>query len=147
MSVRIVIGKNFGDEGKGLAADYFAARGHQAGKRTVCVRHNGGAQAGHTVDFPDKRFVFSQLSSASFRGADTYWADSFLPDLYKLSGETGRFRALTGTVPQIFASPDCRCTYIGDVLLNMLLETIARISGKKYSTGKTAIERIGARMR
>ena len=123
MSVTIIIGKNFGDEGKGLATDYFASRSRNARKTAVCVRHNGGAQAGHTVDFPDIRFVFSQLSSGSFRGADTYWADSFLPDLYKLSEETERFRALSGTVPQLYASPDCRCTYIGDILLNMLLET------------------------
>ncbi|MBR5723005.1 MAG: adenylosuccinate synthetase, partial [Oscillospiraceae bacterium] len=94
MSVTIVIGKNFGDEGKGLAADYFAMQSVRAGIPAICVRHNGGAQAGHTVDFPEKRFVFSQLSSASFRGTDTYWADSFLPDLYKLSDEITRFRSL-----------------------------------------------------
>ena len=123
MSVTIIIGKNFGDEGKGLAADYFAAHSRSKQNSTVCVRHNGGAQAGHTVDLPGRRFVFSQLSSASFRCADTYWADSFLPDLYKLSEETERFRSLTGSVPQIFASAACRCTYIGDILLNMMLET------------------------
>ena len=123
MNVTVIIGKNFGDEGKGLATDYFAQQRNTAETYTVCVRHNGGAQAGHTVDFPEKRFVFSQLSSASFRGIDTYWADSFLPDLYKLSDEVTRFRSLNGSVPQIFASPDCRCTYIGDILLNMLLET------------------------
>ena len=124
MSVTIIIGKNFGDEGKGLAADYFAMQ-HTCRTEApaVCIRHNGGAQAGHTVDFPDRRFVFSQLSSASFRSADTYWADSFLPDLYKLSDETARFRSMTGTVPRILASPKCRCTYIGDILLNMMLET------------------------
>lgn len=123
MSATIIIGKNFGDEGKGLAADFFASRSVRAGSSVICVRHNGGAQAGHTVDRPDRRFVFSQLSSASFRGADTFWADSFLPDLYKLSDETERFHALAGSVPRIFASPACRCTYIGDILLNMLLES------------------------
>lgn len=124
MSVTVIIGKNFGDEGKGLAIDYFASRSRNAGRSAVCVRHNGGAQAGHTVDLPDKRFVFSQLSSASFRGADTFWADSFLPDLYKLSEETDRFRRVSGRIPQIYASSACRCTYIGDILLNMLLETV-----------------------
>lgn len=123
MPVTIVIGKNFGDEGKGLAIDYFASRCQQRGALAVCVRHNGGAQAGHTVDRRDGRFVFSQLSSASFRGVPTYWADSFLPDLYKLPEEAERFAAAGGTVPEICASPACRCTYIGDILVNMLLET------------------------
>ena len=121
MTVRIVIGKNFGDEGQGLAVDFFASQ--SPGRSVICVRHNGGAQAGHTVDRPDFRFVFLQLSSGSLRGADTYWADSFLPDLYKLSEETERFASAGRRLPQIFASPRCRCTYPGDVLLNMLLET------------------------
>ena len=120
MSVRIIIGKNFGDEGKGLAADFFAMNSQGT---AICVRHNGGAQAGHTVDRPDRRFVFSQLSSASFRGVDTYWADSFMPDLFKLADETDSFRTMNTVVPAIFASEKCRCTYIGDVLINMILET------------------------
>ena len=124
MTVTIIIGKNFGDEGKGLAVDYFAAEAETSGMKTACVRHNGGAQAGHTVDLRDgRRFVFSQFSSGSFRGADTVWADSFLPDLWKLSEEAERFRACGGMIPRIFAAENCRCTYIGDVLVNMLLET------------------------
>lgn len=143
MAVTIIIGKNFGDEGKGLCVDFAASRCKSRGASVVCVRHNGGAQAGHTVDRPDKRFVFSQISSASFRGADTYWADSFLPDLYKLSAEQESFCAVSGIVPRIFASAACRCTYIGDVLLNMLLET-ARGENRHGSCGmgiNEAVER------
>lgn len=123
MKVKIVIGKNFGDEGKGLATDYFAMDAVKHGSSAICVRHNGGAQAGHTVELRDKRFVFSQLTSASFRDIATYWADSFMPDLYKLSSEAESFGKLHGKIPDIFASGKCRCTYIGDVLINMLLET------------------------
>ena len=74
-----VIGNNYGDEGKGLAVDYLTLSGHN-----LVVRHNGGAQAGHTVDKEDRRFVFHELSSGSFNGADTYWASTFLPDLYNI---------------------------------------------------------------
>lgn len=123
MAVKIIIGKNFGDEGKGLAADFFAMRAAEIGHSAICVRHNGGAQAGHTVDRPDRRFVFSQLSSASFRGACTYWADSFMPDLYKLGEEVSGFRGINCDIPALYGSERCRCTYIGDVLINMLLET------------------------
>ena len=86
MRSRIIIGKSFGDEGKGLATDTYALEAVRSGLSAVCVRHNGGAQAGHTVDLPDCRFVFSQLSSASFRGIDTFWADSFMPDLDREEG-------------------------------------------------------------
>ena len=112
MIAKIIIGKNFGDEGKGLATDYFALEAAKRGADFICVRHNGGAQAGHTVDLRERRFVFSQLSSGSFRGADTYWADSFMPDLYKLSAEAESFVESGGRLPNIYASEKCRCTCI-----------------------------------
>lgn len=123
MSVKIIIGKNFGDEGKGLATDYFSAQSQKQGRSCLVIRHNGGGQAGHTVDFPDKRFVFHQLSSGSFRGADTYWDESFLPDLYKLPEELDSFQKLNANAPRLYAHPKCRCVYIDDVLVNMALET------------------------
>ena len=65
--VRVVIGKNLGDEGKGLAVDFFCGQVPD----TLVVNHNGGSQAGHTVETNGKRFVFHQLSAGSFCGADT----------------------------------------------------------------------------
>lgn len=115
-----VIGKNFGDEGKGLAVDYLSA-GTLEGKALV-VRHNGGAQSGHTVDLESKRFVFHELSSGSFRGADTLWSDTFYPDLYKLGEEAEAFREISGFVPEIYADPQAKITLIDDVLLNMAAE-------------------------
>ena len=114
-----VIGANFGDEGKGLAVDSFCAGSAQA----LVVRHNGGAQAGHTVETEDKRFVFHQLSSGSFRGADTLLAKTFLPDLYKLEEEILAFRDVSGFSPRVYADHRARVTVIDDILLNMALET------------------------
>lgn len=143
MKIRIVIGKNFGDEGKGLATDFFAAEAQKAAAPCLVIRHNGGAQAGHTVDLPGSRFIFHQLSSGSFRRADTLWVGTFLPDLYKLREEIADFAALAGFRPRILASPECRCVLIDDVLLNMALET-ARGSRRHGSCGmgiNEAVER------
>lgn len=115
-----VIGKNFGDEGKGLAVDYLSARA--AGGKVLVIRHNGGAQSGHTVDLELKRFVFHELSAGSFRGADTLWADTFYPDLYKLGEEAEAFREISGFVPDIYVDPNAQITIIDDVLLNMAAE-------------------------
>ena len=123
MGVRIIIGKSFGDEGKGLAVDYFARQALKKDMPCLVVRHNGGAQAGHTVDLPESRFVFHQLSSGSFCRADTLWADTFLPDLYKLPEEAADFCAAGGTLPHIMAFGGCACVVIDDVLLNIALET------------------------
>ena len=112
-----VIGNNYGDEGKGLAVDYLTLSGHD-----LVVRHNGGAQAGHTVDREDKRFVFHELSSGSFNCADTYWADTFFPDLYKLEEEINEFALVSSEHVKIFASPLCNMTLIYDAYLNQKRE-------------------------
>ena len=123
MKAHIVIGKNFGDEGKGLATDYFAVEVVKKNASCIAVRFNGGAQAGHTVDTVSGRFVFHELSSASFRRVDTYWAKDFLPDLYKLEEELNALKGLTGFAPKIYAHPYCRIVTIDDVLTNMAAET------------------------
>lgn len=114
-----VIGNNYGDEGKGLAVDYLTLSGHN-----LVVRHNGGAQAGHTVDREDGRFVFHELSSGSFNGADTYWADTFLPDLYKLEEEINDFAKVFSVPVKIFASPSCSITLLYDVYINQKREEL-----------------------
>ena len=134
MELTAVIGKNFGDEGKGLATDHFAAHAQMQGQRCLVIRHNGGAQAGHTVDRPDRRFVFHQYSSGSFRRADTYWAETFLPDLYKLPEEAEEFCHQNGFLPRIYSSVYCRCVIVDDVALNMALES-ARGKNRHGSCG------------
>ena len=114
-----VTGNNYGDEGKGLAVDYLTLSGHN-----LVVRHNGGAQAAHTVDREDKRFVFHELSSGSFNGADTYWASTFLPDLYKLEEEINDFFEVSSKKVKIYASPDCSITLLYDVYLNQKREEL-----------------------
>lgn len=116
--IKAIIGANFGDEGKGLAVNHFSREG-----KNLVVRHNGGAQSGHTVERDGKKFVFHELSSGSFNGADTLWADTYHPDLYTLAKEYDSFYSLTGVAPIIFASKDTKITIIDDVFLNCFKET------------------------
>lgn len=125
--IKVVIGKNFGDEGKGSTVHKLCK-----GKKALVVRHNGGAQAGHTVEEGAFRFVFHELGSGTLAGCPTYWAATFLPDLLKLGEEVEEF---PGDVrPTIYAHPECACTVIYDVLLNSILEVV-RGSAKHGSCG------------
>lgn len=125
-----VIGKNFGDEGKGFTVDFLCKNpGHN-----LVVRANGGAQAGHTVVNNGRRFVFHELSSGSFCKADTFWADTFHPDLFKLRTEWEDFKALSGEKVKIYASGRCGITTIDDILINMALE-VSRGSNRHGSCG------------
>ena len=118
-TIRAVIGKNFGDEGKGLAVDYFCSQAPGA----LVVKHNGGAQAGHTVEQGGRRFVFHQLSAGSFRRSDTLWARTYYPDLYKLREEEEEFAVVAGFRPIVWSDAATPVTLIDDVLINMFLET------------------------
>lgn len=130
----VVIGKNFGDEGKGRVTHILSER---PGKSLV-VRHNGGAQSGHTVvispetdtDYKlppeaqrEKRFIFHEVGSGSFCGADTLWIDTFFPDLFKLREEYDSFCEVSGVAPKIYSLPDTNVTIVCDVLFNMALES------------------------
>ncbi len=122
--LKIVIGKNFGDEGKGAATDRLCL-----GQNALVVRHNGGAQAGHTVEREQFRFVFHQLGSGSLHGCPTYWSRTFLPDLLKLGDEMELLHCMTQTLPVkipdfLYAHPSCACVTVYDVLLNSLREQL-----------------------
>ena len=135
--VKVVIGKNFGDEGKGGTVHRLCK-----GKNAIVVRHNGGAQAGHTVEEGDFRFVFHQLGSGSLQGCHTFWSHTFLPDLLKLDEEVEEFQEEVQRstmqcpvgMPQIYADPKCATTIIYDVLINSLAE-ILRSTAKHGSCG------------
>lgn len=72
-NVKIVIGANYGDEGKGMVANHFATAD------TIMILDNGTAQRGHTVDYEDgKRHVFHHFGSGLRKGARTYYGPEFL---------------------------------------------------------------------
>lgn len=127
-----VIGKNFGDEGKGLAV---ASLSRVLGKPLI-VKHNGGAQAGHTVEDAAAawRFVHHQIGSGAEYGAPTLFAEHFMPDLYQLGKEVADFTRLFGFVPLLYSEKTARATTIDDVLLNMGAEA-ARGDARHGSCG------------
>lgn len=61
MPARIVIGTQWGDEGKGKIVDYLAE------KSDLVARYQGGDNAGHTVVVGDKEFRFHLMPSGVIR--------------------------------------------------------------------------------
>jgi len=60
MTVDVVVGANWGDEGKGKITDFLAGQGD------VVVRFQGGRNAGHTIVNPYGKFVLHLLPSGVF---------------------------------------------------------------------------------
>ncbi|MEZ5582599.1 MAG: adenylosuccinate synthetase [Candidatus Competibacteraceae bacterium] len=116
---QVIIGSGFGDEGKGLATDFYAA---QFGDDALVVRFNGGAQAGHTVVTPDgQRHVFSHVGSGSLVGAATYLSRFFVCHPLLFFGECQQLEGL-GITPRVYVDRDCPITTPFDVMLNQTLE-------------------------
>lgn len=121
MRKTIVIGKNFGDEGKGLVTASLSL----SCEKPLIIKSNGGAQAGHTVENAEsgKRFVHHQTGSGSEYGASTLWAETYHPDLYTLRKEIHLFEETFSFAPIIYSEPDAMITIIDDVIINMAIES------------------------
>jgi len=61
MSVHILLGLQWGDEGKGKIVDFLAPR------YQVVARFQGGPNAGHTLEFDGQKHVLHQIPSGIFR--------------------------------------------------------------------------------
>ncbi|HKL14616.1 MAG TPA: adenylosuccinate synthase [Balneolaceae bacterium] len=62
MSTNIIIGAQWGDEGKGKIVDLLSKNADYV------VRYQGGANAGHTIKFDDKEVVLHLIPSGIFNG-------------------------------------------------------------------------------
>ena len=124
MDIKVVIGANYGDEGKGQLTDFFTHRAKENGHKVLNILHNGGAQRAHTVVTPEGiRHVFRHVGSGSLAGADTFLADDFLINPIELRLEIEKLRAL-GCTPMIYISGKCQITTPFDSMFNQILEEV-----------------------
>ena len=143
--IKVIIGASYGDEGKGLATDYFGAKAaaqtacHSAEKTAVSrvpllsaaehpssgiinVLTNGGPQRGHTVELKNgRRHVFKHFGSAAFRGAASYFDRQFMINPIEFMREYDELAA-EGTAPAAYMHPDCRFTTPWDMIANQVLQ-------------------------
>lgn len=139
IDVDIVIGANYGDEGKGLATNYICQQKQPS--KCCNVLFNGGAQRGHTIFVltsdgnKQHRIVFQHFGSASISGATTYYGKDFLLNPMVWVQEKNRLKN-SGVHINLdsFRDPDCRLQLPIDIYLNRLLET-SRNKNRNGSVG------------
>jgi len=119
MKARVVIGAGFGDEGKGVFTNYFSS----LSDKSLVVRFNGGAQAGHTVISPTGiRHVFGHFTANSFLpDAKGYLSKHFIINPIIFLKELEELNQ-KGIKPVIAAHDDCYLTTPYDMLINRWLE-------------------------
>src|SRR6195256_6997829 len=84
----IVLGAQWGDEGKGKVVDLFSE------KFSVVVRYQGGHNAGHTVFIGEKKFVLKLIPSGILRpGVQAVIGNGVVVDLAALLEEMATLEA------------------------------------------------------
>jgi len=136
----VVIGANFGDEGKGLMTDYLSSQAD------IVIRFNGGAQAGHTVQDPQgRRHIFSHFGAGTLRGKETFLSQHFVVNPIVFRREREELLKL-GIEPVVFVDPACSITTPYDIMINRMIEQ-KRGDGRHGSVGLGFGETVGRNLK
>lgn len=107
MKVDIVIGANYGDEGKGLFTEFLS----KSSDNSIVVLANGGSQRGHTVNDPTYgKHVFHHFGSGTLAGVPTYFAKSYLLNPMQFVKEKDELEAIFRTKNVELDSPNSLLT-------------------------------------
>lgn len=120
MKVKIIIGSQFGDEGKGLMTSYLCSQS----SNPLVIRFSGGQQAGHTVVHEGHRHVFSNFGSGTLQGCPTYWSEYCTFSPLGVLNEYNALKKIKGLEPQLFVHPLCPVTTPYDRAYNCSLEKL-----------------------
>ena len=123
MNISVVIGANYGDEGKGMVTNFLTHKiGYDRLKDNYIVLTNGGAQRGHTVETKDGfRHVFHHFGSTTKTDWYSYCPEYFIvnPAIWKQELDELESKGLS---PTLYVDPSCMVSTPLDMLLNQMVE-------------------------
>lgn len=123
-NIKIVIGANFGDEGKGLLTNYFVSE-FPKNETVINVRFSGGANAGHTIELKNgRRHVFSHFGSGSYnKNCITFLSSDFIinPILFKKELDILKKE---NCEPIVIVDKNCIFTTPYEMLSNQVIENM-----------------------
>ena len=132
MSVKAIVGANWGDEGKGKITDMLAQQAD------VVVRFQGGANAGHTIINEYGRFALHLLPSGEFSSKiPNVIGNGVAFDVPKFAKELKSLTDSGVPVPKILVSDRVQLLMPYHVLQDTYEE--ARLAGKAYGSTQSGI--------
>jgi adenylosuccinate synthase len=117
---RIVIGANYGDEGKGTVVAHYT----KESENVLNVLTNGGSQRGHSILTKDGNITFQHFGSGTYHGADNYYSCYFIINPMQFVKE---YETLIIKPKHIYRDSRCRWTTPYDSMANL-------ITKKSYNT-------------
>ena len=143
----VVVGAQWGDEGKGKITDFYA------GDADVVVRHQGGNNAGHTIVFDGKKFALQSIPSGVFNPhIINVMANGMVINPASLEEELDRLHKSGITDYKLFISDRAACVMPYHAMLDGAYEALK--GGRQIGTTKKGIgpaytdkySRVGIRM-
>jgi len=121
----IVIGANYGDEGKGTVVARLAADGTP----TLNILTNGGSQRGHSILTRHGSTTYQHFGSATCQGADSYYSRYYILNPIQFCKE---YAELVVKPARIYRDRRCRWSTPYDMMANLIQEEQL---GRKASCG------------
>lgn len=118
MKASIVLGLQFGDEGKGVTTDYLCS---QDPLNSIVVRFSGGQQAGHAVIHNGVKHVHSNFGSGTLRGVPSYFSEHccIYPPAIR---EERKVLNEKGILPELMVHPLAKLTTPFDLAYNRVCD-------------------------
>ena len=115
MKARIVIGSNYGDEGKGTVVATYSKKGNDV----LNILTNGGAQRGHSILTEEGSMTFQHFGSGTYYGADNYYSRFFILNPMQFVRE---YDGLIVNPRYIYRDKKCRWSTPYDSMANLITE-------------------------
>jgi len=114
---RIVIGANYGDEGKGTVVAHYTKNSEGS---VLNILTNGGSQRGHSILTEDGSITFQHFGSGTYHGADNFYSRHFILNPIQFVSE---YESLIVKPRNIYRDKDCRWSTPYDVIANLITES------------------------
>ena len=125
MKARIVIGANYGDEGKGTVVATYTKQSDNV----LNVLTNGGSQRGHSILTQNGSITFQHFGAGTYHGADNYYSRFFILNPLQFAKE---YESLIVKPKNIYRDRICRWSTPYDCMANLIEE---EQKGRKASCG------------
>lgn len=125
MKARIIIGANYGDEGKGTVVASYTKKSDNV----LNVLTNGGSQRGHSILTEDGSITFQHFGAGTYHEADSYYSRFFILNPMKFADE---YKALIVKPKHIYRDRICRWSTPYDSMANLITE---QLQGRHASCG------------
>ncbi|HIP92018.1 MAG TPA: adenylosuccinate synthetase, partial [Thermotoga sp.] len=135
---RVVVGLQWGDEGKGKIVTYLS-RYHD-----IVVRYSGGSNAGHTVVYPGKKTIHHLIPSADLRrNVKMYIAQGVVVDPSVLLNEINEMEEMfKGSKKNLFISKQAHLVLPFHKEIDKVLDENLGIGTTRRGIGPSYIDKV-----